>query len=115
MVVSVSYLILSLLFSVGCASVLLEMYILDKPISLFNKIVIFALALITSALIWPLLLVIIDISVIWNMILRRKYGNAQPIVSNAVEESPAQESDYHDGTIFYDAKDDTETIYDNCG
>lgn len=115
MVVSISYLILSLLFSIGCASVLLEMYFLDKPISVFNKVIIFVLVLATSALIWPLLLVIIDISVIWNMILRRRYNNVQKVDSSSAEEASTTEDNYHDGTIFYDAKDDTETIYDNCG
>ena len=67
------YLILSVLFSLGISLTTVEMYFLHIPVK--KQCLIFVIAFILGMIFWPLLLVFIDGAIIWNTILRIKYGN----------------------------------------
>ena len=90
------YLILCVLFSVGCGLTLIEMYHTDKP--LWKQICIFALVFAVCMLVWPVLLLIIDIAVLWNLILLYRSKKLADTPQVEVQEEPEHSAEH---PIYY--------------
>lgn len=67
------YLVLSVLFSIIISLVVLEVWFAEK--SIVTQCSYGILFFILSMLIWPLILVIVDGTMIWNTILRIRHGD----------------------------------------